>query len=403
MAQPESSVPQADAQTLAALREAANRSIAAGRLSEATALLRELIAKGGHADKMVWMNLAGVLRAAGQSEAALQAVEEALKLDPRLFIAHLMKGALLERSGKTEETARHYGLALGLAPPPDRIDGAIRAALQRARDVHNAYVHDLRRFVRRDVGLGDTNGSDRTARRIGQFIDMTLGLQRNYRQEPSDFFYPGLPAIGFYDRELFPWLPALEDKTDEIREELEAVLGDTQRFSPYIQYPDSVPLDQWATLNNSPRWSAFHLYHFGTRYDANCAQCPKTMDTLESLPQPVASGRMPAAMFSVLRPKTHIPAHTGVANVRLVVHLPLIVPDGCRFRVGHEVRPWRVGEAWVFDDTVEHEAWNDSERDRVVLIFDVWSPFLSETERTLIVDVMRAIDKHQHRVPASDL
>lgn len=99
-------------------------------------------------------------------------------------------------------------------------------------------------------------------------------------------------------------------------------------------------------------------------------------------------------MFSLLRPQTRIPPHTGVANVRLVVHLPLIVPPGCGFRVGNETRIWREGEAWVFDDTIEHEAWNDSDRDRYVLIFDVWNPRLSPAERELITAVMAAMDRY---------
>jgi aspartyl/asparaginyl beta-hydroxylase (cupin superfamily) len=97
-------------------------------------------------------------------------------------------------------------------------------------------------------------------------------------------------------------------------------------------------------------------------------------------------------MFSVLSPRTRIPPHTGIANTRLVLHLPLIVPDGCGFRVGSETRPWRVGEAWVFDDTIEHEAWNDSDAQRIILICDVWNPHLSLEERELIVRAMAAMD-----------
>jgi aspartyl/asparaginyl beta-hydroxylase (cupin superfamily) len=98
-------------------------------------------------------------------------------------------------------------------------------------------------------------------------------------------------------------------------------------------------------------------------------------------------------MFSVLQPKTRIPPHTGVSNTRLVVHLALVIPEGCGFRVGNETRDWRAGEAFVFDDTLEHEAWNESDRTRTVLIFDIWSPFLSEPERDLIRRVTAAADE----------
>lgn len=77
-------------------------------------------------------------------------------------------------------------------------------------------------------------------------------------------------------------------------------------------------------------------------------------------------------------------------NTRLLVHLPLIVPGPCRFRVCNRVREWRLGEAWVFDDTMEHEAWNDTDQLRVILIFDVWNPYLSEAERELVSAMMTA-------------
>jgi aspartyl/asparaginyl beta-hydroxylase (cupin superfamily) len=89
-------------------------------------------------------------------------------------------------------------------------------------------------------------------------------------------------------------------------------------------------------------------------------------------------------MFSLLAPNTHIPPHVGVNNARLVCHLPLVVPPGCWFRVGAERREWQVGQAFVFDDTIEHEAMNPSDELRVVLIFDVWHPDLSETERQAV-------------------
>jgi aspartyl/asparaginyl beta-hydroxylase (cupin superfamily) len=95
-------------------------------------------------------------------------------------------------------------------------------------------------------------------------------------------------------------------------------------------------------------------------------------------------------MFSLLAPQTRIPPHTGAANTRLVCHLPLIVPPKCGFRVGETTREWRVGEAFVFDDTIEHEAWNDSDELRVVLIIDLWAPALNEAERTAVASVIGA-------------
>jgi aspartyl/asparaginyl beta-hydroxylase (cupin superfamily) len=164
------------------------------------------------------------------------------------------------------------------------------------------------------------------------------------------------------------------------------------RFGPYVDYPPGLPLDQWAELNQSPRWSAFFLFRDGAPVSGNADRCPATIAALARAPQPNVVRRSPAAMFSVLQPRTRIPPHTGVSNTRLVVHLPLILPPDCRFRVGNETRAWREREAWVFDDTIEHEAWNDSDQPRTILIFDIWSPFLSDAERALIAHVTIAAD-----------
>ncbi|MEG8053513.1 aspartyl/asparaginyl beta-hydroxylase domain-containing protein [Sphingomonas aerolata] len=120
------------------------------------------------------------------------------------------------------------------------------------------------------------------------------------------------------------------------------------------------------------------------RDDAACARCPRTAAAIEALPLAALPARAPSVFFSLLAPGTHLPAHTGVTNLRAIIHLPLIVPENCGFRVGGETRAWRAGEAWAFDDTIEHEAWNRSDRLRAILIFDVWNPYITETERTLL-------------------
>jgi aspartate beta-hydroxylase len=257
----------------------------------------------------------------------------------------------------------------------------------------------------RDAVAGAIDGqASLAARKTQAFIDVALRKRPNYRQEPVEFFWPGLPAIEFYEREMFPCLETLEAATDDIREELIGLVrGDAGELVPYVDYPDSRPLDQWRELNHSLRWGAYHLYLYGERVEANCARVPKTMAAIAGLPQPKVPGRSPAAMFSVLQPKTRIPPHTGIANTRLVLHLPLIVPEGCAFRVGGETRPWKEGEAWVFDDTIEHEAWNDSEQRRVILICDVWSPFLSELDREIVTRVMTAMDSFNGTGPAENL
>jgi aspartyl/asparaginyl beta-hydroxylase (cupin superfamily) len=217
------------------------------------------------------------------------------------------------------------------------------------------------------------------------------GRARRHVHEASLLYFPQLPALPFYDDSLFPWLPQLEQATDLVRDELLVVMKeDWGAFHPYIQYAEGAPVRQWKELNHSPAWSAFDFWRDGQRIDRNCARCPGTAALLESLPLVEVEGISPNAMFSVLAPHTRIPPHTGSTNVRLIVHLPLILPPGCRYRVGNAHREWKLGKAWVFDDTIEHEAWNDSDEARTILMFDVWNPLLKEAERTLVTSMLLA-------------
>jgi aspartyl/asparaginyl beta-hydroxylase (cupin superfamily) len=97
------------------------------------------------------------------------------------------------------------------------------------------------------------------------------------------------------------------------------------------------------------------------------------------------------ALFSLLRPGTHIAPHHGLLNTRLICHIPLITPPGCRLRVGNEVREWEQGRALIFDDSIEHEAWNDSAETRVVLLFEIWRPEIEEDERRALTAMFEAI------------
>jgi aspartate beta-hydroxylase len=153
---------------------------------------------------------------------------------------------------------------------------------------------------------------------------------------------------------------------------------------PYIQYAPGQPVNQWRELNHSLSWSTLHLWRSGKPVEENLARCPETARALAALPLAEIDGLCPNAMFSMLAPHSHIPPHNGETNARVVAHLPLIVPDGCSYRVGFDWRQWRVGETLIFDDTIEHEARNDSDEPRVVLIFDLWNPLLLPAERELV-------------------
>lgn len=338
-----------------------------------------------------WLKLAALCRAEGDLEAALAAVSGALCIEPLGFVPLLLKANLLQAASRPDEAGEAYGHAL--AQRPEDMPPHLRGPTAQAERLHAAFVERLERTLANSVGPLRASLSEAEQARVARFASNIARRTRPYHSEPSHFHYPGLAEREFHDRESFPWLAELEPATLEIRAEFEGLMATQGReLSPYIQYSDDQPLRQWKELNRNPDWSAAHLIQNGNRLAPNARHCPRTMRLLELVDQPGISGRSPNAMFSLLAPGAHIPPHNGVANTRLVCHLPLMVPEGCWFRVGAETRRWEVGKAWIFDDTIEHEAANESDQLRVVLIFDIWHPGLSAQEREAVRAVMTAPD-----------
>jgi len=235
------------------------------------------------------------------------------------------------------------------------------------------------------AAIRERHGGERQ-RRVDLCLEALMGKRSIFHSQPTWMYYPELPAIEFFERADFPWLDALEAASDPIRAELLRVLvADRDGLQPYIDFPQYMPLDQFRELNRSRRWSAYFLWNQGEAIAGHIARCPVTARVLEAVPaRPRIAARAPTAFFSILDANTRIPPHTGVTNTRLTVHLPLVVPAGCGFRVGGTTREWLPGKAWVFDDTIEHEAWNSSDTPRAILIFDIWNPLLSAAECDLI-------------------
>ena len=343
----------------------------------------------------LWANLATSLKALGRREEELDAIEKALELEPRHLSALLQKGAFLEQSGDSRNAARVYANALLCLPPNTEPPVAVRDALTHAKSLVDADRAALSAELEASMAPLRAQHENGVQRRVEKCLDILMGGKKAYHSEPTWMYFPELPAIEFFDRSSFPWLESLEAASDRIRSELMQVLmTDQEGLQPYIDFPTSMPLDQWRDLNRSRRWSAYFLWNQGTSNAGHLARCPVTARVLEAIPRPQIASRAPTAFFSLLDPKTRIPAHTGVTNTRLTVHLPLIVPEGCGFRVGSTTREWVPGSAWVFDDTIEHEAWNESDAPRAILIFDIWNPLLTPAEQQMIQTATEAYGRY---------
>jgi tetratricopeptide (TPR) repeat protein len=355
---------------------------------------RQLFEQAAAADPknpVIALNISVAARALGDTAGEVAALDRALAIDPYFFPALLAKGMYFDRLGNLRQAAHTYKDALIIAPPEP--EDWMRQPLARAREVVAQNTRELDAFI--EQRLTGTRSA-----RFNECKDLLTGAVKPMIQQPTLLNFPRLPAIPFYDRKDFPWLAEIEAATDTIRDELLRVQReDAGEFDPYVDHPDGVPLNQWAELNHSPRWSVFFLWSNGVRQDAHCVRCPKTAALLDAAPMARVPDAAPAAFFSVLAPKTLIPPHSGVTNTRLIVHIPLIVPEDCWFRVGNEKRAWKPGEALIFDDTIEHEAWNGSDKPRTILIFDIWNPYLDENERRQVCDLLGAYREYYGQMP----
>jgi beta-hydroxylase len=170
----------------------------------------------------------------------------------------------------------------------------------------------------------------------------------------------------FFDAALFPWASRVAAGWSEIRAETDELLRSRATIPPLHEIS---PMQRG--LTDDDHWRALYLFAFGRRVEHNCRRCPATAALLEQIPG------LTSALFSILEPGKHIPEHRGPYNGLLRFQLGVQVPppDGrCRIRVGGETRLWQEAGSLFFDDTFRHEAWNDSDQDRVIVFVDFLRP-----------------------------
>jgi aspartyl/asparaginyl beta-hydroxylase (cupin superfamily) len=329
----------------------------------------------------LWINLALACRMGGDTAGERQALARALDLDRLDFTAQLRMAQLLQREGEETKALIAWDGVQQLSQQfpglPDPVRAELAAGAAFCENLHARLAAATRAALAVDADARD----ETERRRIEAFAGAALGQRRIYANECSGLFYPFLPVDEFFDRRHFPWFETLEAVARVIRDELDALLAEPgEALRPYVRMEPGSPENKWTPLDGSLDWSACFLWEYGEPNPVVIERCPQTARVLNDLPLARIPGRAPNAFFSILRPRSRIPAHTGVTNTRAIVHLALDVPPGCGFRVGGETREWVEGKAFAFDDTIEHEAWNASDARRAVLIIDAWNPHLSPRE-----------------------
>jgi len=366
----------------------------------------ELLEKGVRAkpdDPVLQENLAVAYADSGRLAEASEQFDRVLELRPGHLDATLYKGHLLERDGNPADALEYYARAcVAVGNVNAYLQSSIRPARMKelVRRAVAAVMSELRRMLAAGLEPVHARHAGADFSRVDACVLAFVGGKQqrpDALQRPSFLYFPGLSTKPFYERSEIPESRVLEAAAPAVLADYSALLAQAADFSPYVQAPAHQDPQQWRDLNNSPAWSAYHLYRNSERVAEAYEACPETARVVESLPLARIAGHAPEVFFSVLNPGTHIPPHFGLGNYKLAVHLPLVLPGDCAIRVGNETRSWEEGKCLIFDDSFQHEAWNRSGQPRVVLILDVWHPELYEHEREAISAVIEVIGEFRKR------
>ncbi|HUI60191.1 MAG TPA: aspartyl/asparaginyl beta-hydroxylase domain-containing protein [Steroidobacteraceae bacterium] len=330
----------------------------------------------------------------GDLARAVADYEGALRIRDGFFTARLYLAHALERSGERTRALAEYVRALGTAQregkwldpgtTPANLQPLVQRAVQLIRDTKRSLAGEVMAGLRAKFGESELT---RVARALRIYLREEAPHFPDPRQRPTFFYFPDLPPSAYLERKLFPWMEALEARTPRIRAELLRLLpSDAGRERVFLS--EEVERVNLRGIGTAPSWNGYYFYRHGKRRDDNCTACPDTAAAIDALPLCRVPQHGPEVLYSVFTPGTHLLRHRGVTNTRLVGHLPLIVPADCALNVGGEEHAWIEGRAVVFDDTYEHEAWNRGDRIRVVMIFDIWSPYLTEVEQLAVAELI---------------
>jgi aspartate beta-hydroxylase len=338
--------------------------------------------------------------ARGDPAAARAALEAALLRQPRVLEGWLMLGEVCEALGDTPASVRARSRlfvesnAQGRWLDPGTTEPQWQPAVRRAID---AYRRDKRELLFAAFAeVRERHGAESLRR----FERALTGHLREWdarppdaRQRPKWFWFPDLPPGPYHDPMLQPWAATLRDAWQDIRDEAAELLREDRDFVSFLGLkPGQKAPESIGGAASNPAWDAFFFYNHGVRFDANHERCPRTSALLESIELCRIARQAPEICFSLIRPQSTILAHYGVTNVRLVFHLPLIVPPDCALDVGGIEHRWREGEPVLFDDTYVHAASNRSDQPRLILLMDCWNPHLTQAEKEAVRLVIEAID-----------
>lgn len=334
------------------------------------------------------LEAATALMTAGVPQLAAQGLEKLLERDANAFVVWLVLGRARELNGEEYASLAAYyqavmraqmaGVWLTQQSTPPALLGTIVHAIERVRVGRKELMRGSYESVRAKYGSHELKRVDRA---ISVYLKEAQAVPPSEHQKPRLFYFPDLPPGPYHDPKLQPWLETLKAGFEAIREDAVRVLAEDGHFENFIRFRENVPVESYLS-GQKPAWEAFFFFRHGQRYDDHHVRCPNTSKVLESIELCRIANESPEILFSVMTPGTEILAHHGVTNVRSVMHLPLVVPEGAFLMVhGGGEHHWKAGEPVLFDDTYLHGAKNPSQHTRVVLLMDCWNPHLTVPEK----------------------
>jgi len=360
----------------------AAKALQAGRAEEAISILTQAIDSGAASNEL-YTALGICLQRAGRFPESLTAADNAISLGANNPKAWILKGALHEILDQPRAALQAYQNVQELGQKLPNLPQSLKNEITSKASRIPALIEQLETKTYKalsDLGFG-SNDEDQ---RFSNGLDILFGRRQIHYQEPRQFYFPELPQREFYRAEEFSWANALMESWEKVRDEALALMAEPELFAPYLETDENRPSNEHVAMADNPDWSAFYLIRDGVNVPENISRCPETMAALENVDLCRTGGGTPSVLFSLLKAGAHIPPHNGMLNTRLICHLPVIVPPKCEFRVGNTKISWSEGDLIIFDDSINHEAWNNSDQDRVVLLFDIWRPELTQRERSLV-------------------
>lgn len=376
-----------DSNHLSSLRFLADFALQSGDFATAADHL-EIMCTNLPGDPQLFSQLGQALYRQGKLEQATTAYTDYWRINPRSGMIYLALGCLYVELGSIDKATQVFSLGEAVDPKLLAHWKNPEANPELARMSKTAWDTLCRHHTELHINTVESEGEPDELARIRDAVWPLADTRTiNYghplhRPQVFSINYPQSPA--FFDSGLFPWRDELEDSYQDIREEILAGMDVSAHGRPYLKDSHRLEGAQWKPLVNKMSWASIHLYSGGVANDAVIDKFPITLDALARLPIATTNGKPSEVFISVLAPHTRIPEHFGVSSAILTAHLPIDVPPGCGLKVHEETRVPEPGKLMVFDDTWEHSAWNDSDQPRVVLIFELWHPELSELEQEAI-------------------